>query len=1304
MLVGIGFLPWTALQLNGADLGVESDGSRTVSNNQSGSRIIATGGFNGNGSNPLILINSVGNLGPDGDFSTITLNAGNYYSVSYTGGIFGEASGNFQPTINESVAVPITGLINNGTITGGAHAINAANQRFLLLNNGTITGSSDDEESNAAIYRPGTSTTILNTATGVIRGVTDSAILGDQDGADFVNVQNAGSIESFEGDAILLDDGALVINSGKISGAGAAVSVGSNSSLYNLSEGSIEGFSGYVSSNINGINSVIDLYNWGKITGTGGTAVSGSGGNDRFYINGGSMIQGNINGNAGLDLIEVVGDSSGDTNITGDLSGGADADTMNITASAFDDVVEEFVNGVVTITGSVFGDSGNDSITLLASDEGKISISGNIDGGDDTDVVIADALRDGDISILGGITAETITLTADSQGSTISVSGALTGGTGINPFTVTASDSGSISISGGISLDRGSDVLSITATGTDSSVTVSNGISAGSGADLVTLTANGDGALLTVNGATNLGRGDDLLNITADENGTIALNGNIEDTAGSDTYTITASRQGLVVVNGSIDAGVGYSDEDTFDPSIAADTINLNTQRNDESVGSIVINGNILGGAGIDALNLHGGLVQQLDFSGDSNFEDNLESMRGTGANIVLGEVTGIQTLNKTGSGLALISGFDRLTSFFTDGAEHEIDRITVVDGSLYVNGDLNKTPISSNTVARTQIYVGMSEGLLNDDVSDDTYATEMGGTGVWDADVEIAYGGFSAGQIAMNHDWTIASEPMITPFLIAPVNPVPTIQSIGNVEIQGSLTIGSDSHIRYDLNPQLDPTFDIRGGGADLITHTSVDGGVVSFGQGSHIRLSPSDVNRVVSDGNYVVVSSDAAIVGIPRAVTVQFNANVQDTGNHLGSLIPSLDGLEIANIRGTNLALFSSLSLVANGRGLDEAGQDLVLTIQHNYAAIGQNENQSAIGAAIDALVFSENPDVQDFIAALDYSDFDTAVATLESISPENQAGQTVAAMSANYRSHRMLENYLASARNSSTEVVSQQVSSIGRMVPTSHSKNIRVWGTISNDWQDYQDDNNDTEYDGYTTAFTAGVDIRLHSSLVLGVMAEGSNAEFDYTGGSQDMDSMRFAAYGTWGKATGFYTNFALGYGNHDMSDTRDVGGVWGINDSDTDAKSFTSLLTSGYTFGQGSVKHGPFVGFEYQNADVDGFAVNGSLLSINVDDYSVDSLRGLLGYRAETTYGKFAPYASVAYAHEFEDEDVVLNANIEGSPFAVTTDSIGSSFLMTAGTGYQASEDLFLNIGYRGEIATESNGIDSHGVMFGAEFKF
>jgi len=233
---------------------------------------------------------------------------------------------------------------------------------------------------------------------------------------------------------------------------------------------------------------------------------------------------------------------------------------------------------------------------------------------------------------------------------------------------------------------------------------------------------------------------------------------------------------------------------------------------------------------------------------------------------------------------------------------------------------------------------------------------------------------------------------------------------------------------------------------------------------------------------------------------------------------------------------------------------------------------------------------------------------------------------------------------------------------------------------------------------------MDWRVTSSLILGVLLEGSTSDYDYNQGSTDIDSIRFAIYGTWGEATGFYSNFALGYGTHDMSDTRNFGGIWGINNSSTDADSLMALVTVGYAMEHNGVKHGPYAGFEYQDIDVDGFNVTGGVLPVAVSGYNVESLRGLIGYRAETRYGKFSPYASIAYAHEFKDDQVVANATIAGSPFAVTTDGPGSAVLLSLGSGYSFSDEFSMSLGYRAEISVESTGLDSHGIVLGADWRF
>lgn len=1148
ILAGLLILPMAALNVNAAAIPT-SNGSLTVSDGDDGANHVEING----GVTPIVTILSNADLDPDGANPGLILNSADYFDGTATG-LFGPLSGNTQPELLESadIVVPLTGvIINNGNISSDSSGMDANNNQMLFINSGSLTGGTN--ATSAGILDVASGSFIVNS--GSITGGNSSAIRGivGGDGADGVTVHNTGTLtgQDTAGIGIFLDDDSLVINSGIITSSSTtrgSVTLGNNSSLYNLSTGSITGNIGYFNNDVNGTNSSLNLYNWGSITGTSGTAISGSGGIDNFYLNSGSNISGDVSLGDGSDNLFIASDYTGNVDIIGDILAGTGNDSIDINA-----------NGIV----------------------------------DPDDLDFIDVNDDG-------------------------------------------YENGYVFIDGGI----------------------------------------------------NVGDGDDLLNLDAVKGGTIRIAGAVIDTLGSDDVIFNANTNGLIYLIDGLDAGLGTTDFQDVG-GLGADSIILNTADiTGTPNGAIVVVDGILGGAGVDTFQIQGGLVATLDFEGDTNLDDYVESMRGTGMNMIIGNVQGIQELDKTGAGLALITDYYSTDEgFFNSSATHEIDSISITNGSLYINGDLDETPLSTNTVDRTAIYVGNDPGVPDDDGSDDTFADEFGGTGIWNADITMENGGFSAGQIAMVNDWDLSD--MVGP----------SINSIGTVNIAGSISFDADTFIRYDLSPQLDTEFAISGNVADLITHTSAGGGVVSFDQDSYVRLSPNDINRVVSDGVYVIASSDTAISGIPAGVSVQFNANVQDTGNRLGTLVPELTGIQIGNVLGTNLASFTTLEIQSNG-----GGENLVAIILHDYAGMGQNANQASIGAAIDNLIYSPDANVQDFIAALDYSDMATAIATIESISPENQLAQSVGIFNASYGAHRALENYLAAARSESRDVVRQPVSLGSAKAPLSTATKGRIWGNVSYDIQDYEDGTNGTEYDGQSSAFTTGIDWSVTSTLILGALISGSTSDFDYSAGSTDVDSIRLALYGTWGEATGIYSNFSLGYGNHDMSDRRDLGGLFGINNSSTDADNVTALATIGYAMKHGAVKHGPYAGFEYQEMDVDDFNVTGGIIPVAVSGYNVESLRGLIGYRAETTYGRFSPYASIAYAHEFEGDDVVANATIAGSPFSVTTDGPNSAILLALGTGYTVTDVLSLSIGYRGEVSIESDGLDSHGIMLGADWKF
>jgi uncharacterized protein YhjY with autotransporter beta-barrel domain len=699
--------------------------------------------------------------------------------------------------------------------------------------------------------------------------------------------------------------------------------------------------------------------------------------------------------------------------------------------------------------------------------------------------------------------------------------------------------------------------------------------------------------------------------------------GTIRGTNG--TAILVGSGVGVTINN----SGLITSPTNAYSGGIGNDELNLNA-------GSALV-GNILGGGGIDIINFNGGLTTP----GGIN-------------NSIRGNVTAITTINKTGTGVAFV-GLPGDPAYSIDA-----DTIAITGGGLYLNGN-----VTGNLALQTTINAN---------------GVALGGTGIWDANVNVLSGGFSAGEIPINLD----------------ANPA---NALGAVTITGDVVHTAGSFIRFDVAPNA-PI--INGVNSDLITQTGV---LNSYNvAGANLRVSSTNNNQVIRDGTYTVVASDTAILGYPALGTlgVQYNANVNatDTG---------FVGTQVGNvgISDTNNVLSQYFMTTA----LADANTNLVLNVQHNFAALpGLTTNQVALAGAIDASVSSGNPLTQDFIAALDNSDLGTVQASLAALDPSNYLGFSTVLTNSNYRLHRMVQDHLAVVRDGGetiTETSAPTQDSKGGMIPgESVSRSAgkgNVWGAASYDSQDYDAAGNLADFSGDTWSFTAGFDWRLSPEFVLGIVLDGSRGSFDGQGGSTDVDSYRVALYGTWGSAMGLFSDFLVGYGDHSFDSTRTLGGVLGgLASGEQDASSLQALWTIGYTMGNQQVKHGPFIGLEYQNVDADGFTETGAL-PLSISGYEADSLRGLIGYRVNANYGTFRPYASVAYAHEFEDGENRRSASFGGVPFSVVGAAQSSAVLITAGTGIGLTSYLTLDIGYRGEIAID-DGLTSHGGSIGLNYSF
>lgn len=773
------------------------------------------------------------------------------------------------------------------------------------------------------------------------------------------------------------------------------------------------------------------------------------------------------------------------------------------------------------------------------------------------------------------------------------------------------------------------------------------GIETGNNADIT----NDLGAEIT--GNFGIFAGDDL---TLSNGGTITglhgdaiLAGLRADITNTGTITahlgdsINVRGDGVVTNSGSI---ISAGDDGIVSDGLPGSTFTLNNagliQGPDKS---------FAGGDADETLNLNLGSRLIGDVNGGLgadiiNFGASLSSPGATG-NSISGDINGFGNINKTDGGVALI-GLPGEPLFSVN-----TDTIKITEGGLYINADI----------------AGLSGPLA----TINSGGAALGGLGTWNADVNITgSGGISAGAIPINLDFTPAN-------------------SIGQVTITGDVAHDPGTFIRFDVAPQR--------GGADLIRQTGV--GNTYDVTGTHIRISSTNNNQVISNGTYTLVDSDEIITGVGTGgLGMQFNPNVNASDT-------SLRGSEIFHAPPVTTTVFTRFfTAVATADG----GTNLVLFVNHDFANLpGLTPNAAAFGAALDASTDTSSDITQDFIAALDFSDLGTVQATFSSLIPDNILASASVLTSGNYRLHRTIQDHLAMTRSGgTTSVIPPSTNAKGGFIPAQLSSTGRgmgnVWGTFSHNWQN--SDFGTAKIDGENSAFTAGVDYRVAPNFLIGFLLDGSQADLEYNGGGSEIDSFRAAIYGTYGEATGIYTEFLLGYGSHDLDLGRNLGGVLtGTSNVSTNADSVQALVTVGYAMRSGSLKHGPYAGFEYQNIDVNGFAPTGVAVVLGgVGGFEVDSFRLLVGYRAEARYGKFTHYGSITYAHEFENGPIDATATIPGgAAFRFTSSGVESAILISVGTGYAINENLGLNTGYHGEISTH-NGVDSHGLSAGVIYSF
>ncbi|MCO8121273.1 autotransporter domain-containing protein [Stieleria sp. TO1_6] len=245
---------------------------------------------------------------------------------------------------------------------------------------------------------------------------------------------------------------------------------------------------------------------------------------------------------------------------------------------------------------------------------------------------------------------------------------------------------------------------------------------------------------------------------------------------------------------------------------------------------------------------------------------------------------------------------------------------------------------------------------------------------------------------------------------------------------------------------------------------------------------------------------------------------------------------------------------------------------------------------------------------------------------------------------------------------------------------------------------------DYDFSGVAF--GAERNIDCSTLVGIAGNyyGSNGQSDTSG--VELDSLGIAFYGSRRIRSHGYLTGIMGYSNGDYSTRRST--TTGTAVGETDSDTFTSLFELGRNIHRGQTTIQPHAAFQYVGISADGFSEAGAgSANLQVADDNVNSARGMLGLSFLRSMpvagsGTFSPFYRIAYAHEFADDNQIINAGLAGSagPLVFQGPELGRDYIdMNVGISYATGYGLSLFADYGSQFSSE---LDQHTGRGGVSF--
>jgi outer membrane lipase/esterase len=207
------------------------------------------------------------------------------------------------------------------------------------------------------------------------------------------------------------------------------------------------------------------------------------------------------------------------------------------------------------------------------------------------------------------------------------------------------------------------------------------------------------------------------------------------------------------------------------------------------------------------------------------------------------------------------------------------------------------------------------------------------------------------------------------------------------------------------------------------------------------------------------------------------------------------------------------------------------------------------------------------------------------------------------------------------------------------------------------------------------TAGMDYQYDENILLGAFVGYGQAQVNYNAGGNFSQSGTTAGAYVGYKNRAFWVNGMLAYNwlNNNIIRVTPIGITSFSNASNVNGLNTSFAVQTGYSFDYSFVKHGPVIGYEYINTNINGFTESGNFNSLQFGSQTINSSVGSAGYQALAKVGDWQFSTKAIYSSFLSNIDRAITTSLTSisAPSytmpAMTYDKNWTN--LTAGIGYQ-----------------------------------